>query len=499
MKHRRIILAVIALCVLWSSLGHADLLLLKEHCGKCHTGAKPKGDFSLHDLGNMPDSDSSDFWINSLDRVSAGEMPPAKHNRMTEEESKRLAAFLRRQITLHEERTQHPTHTPPRRLNSREFQNSVRDVLLLDHIGTHDPLAMLLGDTLHDGFDTHGETLGMSEYHLDQYVMAVRNVLDNVILTGPQPESKRYEVTPKSMFFVDLSQRKRADPTLRSEHGVELRDPRKRVFCESFESVPTAGTYRISFRAKGVDRHVYSQDRTGIYDDDPLKLRLHLGIRELDYELSDGESQTFEVSAWLAEGTRLEFSHLTDGLRLIGNGNFKFQNRIAHDFIKENNPELYQRVLRDEVPSAKYRSNAPSHWGHWVPYWQGPRPAIESVSIEGPLFESWPPQRQTAVLGESPSAKNAAAILKPIAQRAWRRNVTDDELNPIVQMVQSQAETLNDVEAIKEGIVAILVSPSFLLINPEEAEAKDRFATKFSYLLGSTTPDSDLIAKARPG
>ena len=38
----------------------------------------------------------------------------------------------------------------------------------------------------------------------------------------------------------------------------------------------------------------------------------------------------------------------------------------------------------------------------------------------------------------------------------------------------------------KEGIVAIFVSPSFLLINPEEGEAADRFATKLSYFLKST-------------
>ncbi|QDV85175.1 DUF1588 domain-containing protein [Planctomycetes bacterium TBK1r] len=499
MKHCRRILAILLLCALLPSRARADLTLLKEHCAKCHSGDQPKGDFNLDDLGTMPDSDSSDYWISSLDRVSLGEMPPAKHNRMTKQESKRLSDFLRREITRYDERTEHPTHTPPRRLNNREFENSVRDVLLLDHVGTHDPLAMLLGDTLHDGFDTHGETLGMSEYHLDQYVMAIRNVLDNVIFTGPKPESRRYEATAEALFAVDRNQSKRADVTIRGEHGVELRDPRQRTFCENFVAAPASGTYRISFRATGVDRHVYSQDRTGIYDGDPLTLRLHLGNRELDYEMTDGKTQTFQVSVWLAEGTRLEFSHHTDGLRLIGNGNFKFQNRIAHDFIKANDPELYQRVLRDEVPKAKFRSDAPSHWVHWVPYWQGPRPAIESVTIEGPSFESWPPQRQIALLGQSPSAENAAAILKPIAQRAWRRAVTDDELTPIVKMVQTQANTLGDVEAIKEGIVAILVSPSFLLINPEDSDAESRFATKFSYLLGSTTPDPDLITQVENG
>ncbi|GAB5405828.1 MAG: DUF1592 domain-containing protein [Aureliella sp.] len=477
----------------------ADINLLKEHCAKCHTGPKPKGDFSLHDMGKSPDDESSEFWKRSLDRVTLGEMPPAKHNRMTEAETTRLSDFLRREITRHEERSQQRLATPPRRLNNREFENSVRDVLLLNHIGTHDPLAMLLGDTLHDGFDTHGETLGMSEYHLDQYITAIRNVLDNVILDGPKPHAQRLEASADDLFAIAQGNGKRSDITVRTRHGVELRDPRQRIYCRPFETVPEAGFYRISLRARGLDRHVYSQDRTGVHDDDPIVLRMHLGNHDVDFEMTDGQTKDFEVQMWLAEGTPIQFSHHTDGLRLIGNGNFKFQNRIAHEYIKQHDPQLYQRVVREEVPKARFRSDAPSHWVHWVPYWQGPRPAIESLTVEGPFYESWPPVREVALLGESPSAEDAARILGPIAERAWRRPVTLDELSPIVQLVQSQVDSIGEVPALKEGIVAILVSPSFLMINPEQSTPEMRFATKLSYFLSSTTPDNELLAAVRDG
>ena len=493
----RLLACIVALLVV--NTGDAEIALIKEHCSKCHTGRKPKGDFSLHELRTSADDRNADYWIGSLERVEAGDMPPAKHNHLTESERSRITGFLRKQITLYEERVKRPTSTPPRRLNNREFENSVRDVLMIDHVGSHDPLALLLGDTLHDGFDTHGATLGMSEYHLDQYVTAVRRVLDNVILAGERPESKRYEVTPRQLRVVDTSNRRRVDKTSRSNLGVDIRDPRDRIFCENFPVVERAGFYRITIRAKTLDRHVYSQDRTGIYDDDPLTLRMHMGSRVVDFELKEGPLQEVSSTSWLAEGTPIEFSHHTDGLRLIGNGNFKFQNRIAHDYIKENDPELYQRVVTKEVPKAKTRSESPSHWVHWVPYWQGPRPLIASVTIEGPFFDSWPPKRQVALIGEAPSANNATKILKPIAERAWRRDVTEDELSPIVSLVLSQKETLGDVDALKEGIVALLVSPSFLMLSPEKAKPTDLFATKFSYLLSSTTPDKDLIADSRDG
>ncbi len=498
MKKQTLLVMAVLVASAWTTC-FADLPLVRQHCGKCHTGRKPKGDFSLHDLGNTPSDDNAEFWVNSLERIRAGEMPPAKHNRMTQDEQSRIEAFLRSQITLYEEKSQRPTHIPPRRLNNREFENSIRDVLLIEDIGTHQPTAMLLGDTLHDGFDTHCETLSLSEHHLDQYIVAVRSILDAIILPGPKPASKRYEISSNALRVTDQSNRKREEKANRTAKSIDILDIRRRAYFDGFETVPTSGWYRITLRAQAMDRHVYDQDLTGIYDDDPLRLRAHMGDRTKDFDLPDDRIEQIELNEWLAAGTNLQFSFPTDGLRLIGNGNFKFQYRIAHDFIKANQPVLYQRVVTEEVPNAKARRDSPSHWVHWTKYWQGPRPRLYNATVEGPLYESWPPKRQIALLGTDPSANNAAAILKPIAQRAWRRPVADNELEPIVGLVQSQAKELGDIEALKEGIIAILVSPSFLMINPEDATPASRFATRFSYLLGSSTPDADLLSRVRDG
>ena len=75
----------------------------------------------------------------------------------------------------------------------------------------------------------------------------------------------------------------------------------------------------------------------------------------------------------------------------------------------------------------------------------------------------------------------------------------EGELDSIVQLVQANSSKLGDIEALKEGIVAVLASPSFLLINSGESDAAERFATKLSYLLRSTTPDSRLQQMARSG
>lgn len=477
----------------------ADVALLKTHCSKCHTGPRPKGDFSIHEMRRAPDEETADHWTSSLDRVEAGDMPPAKHNTMSDQDRKKLVRFLRENVMLYEERIERPTRVPPRRMSNREFVKSVKDVLMLEHIGSHDPTSTLPGDTLHDGFDTHGDTLGLSEYHLDQYVTSVRRVLEGVILVGPRPQSTKRQFLPQDFAVLDTSNRKRADSTRRSERGVEVIGTQNQIHLPEFDVVPASGRYRIRIRATGVDHHVYSQDKTGIYQDDPIILRVSMGAKQKDMELPEESFGEFVIDEWLVEGTPIRFSHHTDGLRMIGNGNFKFQNRIAHDYIKANKPELYERVLRDEVPRAKNRSKTPSHWVHWVPYWEGPRPIIASATIEGPLFEAWPPKRQSNLLTEDPDAERALEILRPIAERAWRRPVTDEELRPIARLVQSQAGSLGNVEAFREGIVAIFVSPSFIMVNPEDATPPLRFATRMSLFLDGTIPDANLYRKVQNG
>lgn len=122
-----------------------------------------------------------------------------------------------------------------------------------------------------------------------------------------------------------------------------------------------------------------------------------------------------------------------------------------------------------------------------------------SAEVEGPIYQTWPPKRQLELVGDSPRVANAEAILKPIATRAWRREVRDGELDPMVRLVKVRQEELGELGAIKEGIVALFVSPSFLLINPEDGTPSDRFATKLTYFFESTLPDARIRASIAAG
>jgi hypothetical protein len=482
-----------------SSTAIASPALLETHCSKCHNDDDLKGDFSLRHLGEGLNNENFYLWEDSLDFVNTNEMPPPEKSELSEADREKLVLFLTQKVKDYHEDDSEPHRSSPRRLNNRELANSVADVLLISNVGTHQPVANLLGDTLEDGFDTNPDALGLSRYHLEQYIVSLRRILDATLFEGPRPQSKTYNVSVDNLEVVDFSQSRRSQRDNRTEESIDILGTRVRALFNNFEQVPTTGHYNIKIRAAGIDRGIYKADQTGMYPDDPIQLGVHFGDQIHTIDLEDNEPMVIEFNEWLAKGTHINLSHETDGLRMKGNGNFKFQYRIAHDYIKENDRKLYQYVLEEEVPIANRLQDRPDHWYHWTTYWQGPRPRVFSAEIEGPHYESWPPKRQIALLGVEPSVSQAEEILRPIAERAWRRELREGDLDPIIELVKSSEKTLGTIGAFKEGIVTILVSPSFLIINSTDGTPADRFASKFSYFLKGTTPDEHTLMAARNG
>ena len=360
---------------------------LAERCATCHFGRSPAAGFDISALGEHPSDATLGLWAKSLTFVQTGYMPPPSLAKLSPADRRELVGLLKRGIRKHESPAGADARRSPRRLNNREIANGVRDVLGIEDIGTHQPFASLLGDTLREGFDTDSESLALSQFHLEQYIEAFRKAVDATILCGPRPETRRYEVSADDMYMMSLAQRRGQGRTNRTPQSIDFLDPRLRVYFTNFDSAPATGRYRINIRATGVDRGVYDASETGIYDGDPIRLRVHLGGRQKTFDLPDGKVSELELEEWIAAGTRLELSYPTDGLRFRGNSNFKFQFSIAHDYMRQADPELHAAVLGDKLPVAPARTaKNPRHWSHWTDNWQGARPRLFGAEVEGPFL-----------------------------------------------------------------------------------------------------------------
>ena len=104
----------------------------------------------------------------------------------------------------------------------------------------------------------------------------------------------------------------------------------------------------------------------------------------------------------------------------------------------------------------------------------------------------------------------ARASLAPLARRAWRRAVSDEELDVLVALAGSSAETLGDFYAGFEfALAALLQDPAFMyraeLGEPDPDGRWDyRFsswdmASRLSFFLWNTIPDDELLDAAERG
>lgn len=94
---------------------------------------------------------------------------------------------------------------------------------------------------------------------------------------------------------------------------------------------------------------------------------------------------------------------------------------------------------------------------------------------------------------------DAERILRGFARRAFRRQVTDDDIKPFLTRVRTKLDSGASFEqAMRVGLRAVLVSPHFLYLREKagrENGTLDDFAlaSRMSYFLWSSMPDEELI------
>jgi len=157
--------------------------LLLQNCAACHNPAAAGGPAPFLKAANVADMDKSrGLWRNVATQLRNRTMPP-RDSKLAEEDRIRIAAWIEGQLRSTACNTGDfagPAVT--RRLNRREYHNTIRDLLGVDYEVT----AILPADgTGGAGFDTNGETLYIPSLLLERYMEAAQQILDRVIVTPP--------------------------------------------------------------------------------------------------------------------------------------------------------------------------------------------------------------------------------------------------------------------------------------------------------------------------
>ena len=475
---------------------------LQSYCISCHGAQQQEGDRRFDLLFASEDVISrAEVLQEILDQLNLTAMPPEDEVQPSNSEIETVIATITRAIAkAREVARDNAGKVVMRRLNRQEYRNTVRDLFSLKMID-FDPTTTFPADDVTDGFDNVGEGLVTSDYLLRSYLDAARKVAEKVIRPGSRPEmihlgsglnsDNSGEGASLDSVILDKEGRKQVGRMF-----VKFRQPLGIPQLDKKRGVPADGEYVIRFSARAVRRKSrYTDEDLRYKSDEPMRLSISIDSRELgpsahrvvaEYEIPDDQVIEIEHRLWLEKGFTFHL-HWANG----PDGSFK-------------------RILRKVLP--KYHKDAlyPIRNPPEMYVGSGPELHVETLGLDGPFYDRWPPEGFARFFPnppENPDDSFLAESLLRLANVAYRRPVSQEELTPYIDLARVHYAKNGDFwEAVKYGVRAILTSPHFIYFAetaPENTNNRlvshHELASRLSYFLWSSMPDDELRGLADRG
>ncbi len=456
--------------------------LLDQYCVTCHNERLQTAGLRLDTSDVAHVGAGAETWEKVVRKLRSGAMPPAGRRRPDEPTLEAFVTWLETELDREAADRPNPGRPADHRLNRFEYGNAVRDLLALDI----DVRSLLPADESDHGFDNIAEVLSMSPTLLERYLFAARKISRLAIgdpTVGPAVET----------FHVSRG--------LRQDERVS-------------EDLPY-GT-----RGGMVVRHYFPLDGEYV-----VKIRL---------------GRNFTNSQIRAIKTREEIDVLLDGARVT-----RFS--IGGECAESEDPQctgsgIYRTspymLTADDALEVRFPAPAGPHTlgvafvkksvltegpaptllppRHTSSTYQAPRMDIDYVRLEGPFDATGPgdtpSRRQIFVcqpVGGNGEAACAKQILTTLARRAYRRPVTDPDVETLLRFYRSGRSDGNFERGIQEALTRLLVSPEFLFRierDPPNIRANAVYrisdlelASRLSFFLWSSIPDDELIDVAVAG
>ncbi len=482
---------------------------LKTYCNSCHGEEKQKGDRRFDQL-KLPAKNTDDVIAlqDIIDQLNLGDMPPKKSKQPSEAERKAVVTALTASVTQARAALRSTGgQTVLRRLNKREYINTVGDLFALD-MRLFDPTTKFPRDQMSDHLDNLGDVLQTSGYLLAQYLEAADLVVEKAFSVTNRPQEKQWRFEgnfrpqqehtyPHSRVYNNKFMCLYEVPDTENHEGGY-------GYLSSFQQgVPVDGIYEIRVKAQAMHREhpydptIFKRDtaqpfRMGIVPGDAKAGPLHhpqpIEPQLAEVTIKDGEPEWHTMTVPLNAGQTPRFI---------------FPNGMA------NSRRAFQAVARrykDQWPEKEQKDLGIFEARRVVlTYGQMPHIRIHEIEIRGPLVTQWPTASQKSVLGDQPFApQRTREILKNFADRAYRRPATTEEIDRLMRVVDARTKAGHSpFSAMKDGLKAALCSPAFLyLAEPDIKQEKlsaHALASRLSYFLWSTTPDAELRRLADSG
>lgn len=492
--------------------------VLAKYCFACHGPKKQKGDIRLDTLSpDLINGRSAETWHDALNNLNLGEMPPDNKSQPTKAERLVLTGWMTAALkNAAAVRRSTGGKVVVRRLTRYEYNNTMRDLLGIDLDFAEnlppEPLSQ-------DGFKNSGQALGFSPIQMEYYLQSARLALSKAIVSGPPPEVTRCVAQGTANQKLKQFGGKNVLPS--ASNGRVFPGEAFRIKSKDF---PREGLIRVRVAAAA-----FMPEGTG-----RPRLRVSIGhkadtqspsmvLGEVDMKPVAG-IQTFEFTGRIEQFPLPGHNPKFPGV-VIAVSN-QYEPEIGMEVLRKRRAAIRKRLARAKAQAAaarKSRGKDPKRPGE-SQKGKPPRPpaakiklpampavVVKSIEFEGPIFESWPPASHTRILPPKPSglaeSTYARQVIKRFMSRAYRRPTTTDELSVVHDFYESiRPQTPTFLEAIRESLAMVLISPEFLYLMEPAAATNDaqpltahELAARLSYFLWSTMPDDLLLRAADSG
>ena len=449
--------------------------LLEQYCTDCHNDIEFAGNLSLSGVSAEHVAEDPEVWESVVRKLRGDLMPPPGARRPPNERLNDFVAALEGYLDALAPAPR-PGRVAAHRLNRNEYAAAVRDLL-----GVRiDVQAMLPADLSSDGFDNIARVLGMSPTHLDRYIAAARDISRMAVGEADAPAARaeyRVERENQTAHIDGLPLGTRGGLLVRHQFPADG----EYVFSLEVASVPAADLRAyphgwLDYR----HRVILTIDGEKVFEGE-------LGGEE---DLRAVDQQQISAVEAIKDRFRNIRLNVKAGEREVG-ATFVARSRAESDY------RLHSFIPGETLPDVP-RVRSLEIVGPYTPQGIGePTPSRKRI------FGCYP---ETAA-EELPCAKQ---ILTELARRAFRRPVTDADLEPLLAFYRAGRKAGGFETGIQQGLMAILSSTKFLYrvesepgsdLEPGDVYPIDdiELASRLAFFLWSSGPDDELLELAEQG
>ncbi|HUP40299.1 MAG TPA: DUF1595 domain-containing protein, partial [Vicinamibacterales bacterium] len=438
--------------------GAATAATLNKYCSTCHNGKVRAGGLALDTLNPDNPGPHAAEWEKVVRKLRSGEMPPAGRPRPDAATYQSVASHLEARLDTTSAAHPNPGRLPLlHRLTRTEYKNSIRDLLALDELSKDVDLDLLLpADNSSSGFDNIADLLFVSSTQLEQYLSAAQKL--SGVAVGDRTVPPLVDVYRLSDQF---NQEYQADGApIGTRGGAVIRT-----------YLPLDGEYRIHVELADAPRDAHQLEVT--VDDARVRV-IPVDLQVASATAGDSPTTNAQAADGRTVAEKLDETATEIKINSVVNRRFELDRRnearrraIAKGFDIDVPMKAGPRVI--SVAFLKRTSAKGEALIRPRLRGRGQLPALASVTIRGPHTIAGsgdtPSRRRIFVCRPASAADEpgcARKILSSLARRAYRRPVTDADVQTLLAIYDAEHREGGFEAGIKQAVERILVSPQFL-------------------------------------